>query len=134
MPKTGFASACRSLFLLLLFVATTCSLTTSQAQEQIAPELFSYQELVQLYEQPTPNEALQRKLRALLNTPFVSNTATRRGVKPLRPSSPELGPFLRVAFWNIERGLQYEAIESALGGTRTYAALLHNTTLAHSSA
>lgn len=134
MPKTGFASACRSLFLLLLFVATTCSLTTSQAQEQIAPELFSYQELVQLYEQPTPNEALQRKLRALLNTPFVSNTATRRGVKPLRPSSPELGPFLRVAFWNIERGLQYEAIESAFGGTRTYAALLHNTTLAHSSA
>ncbi len=134
MPKTVFASFRRSSFLLILFVATTFSLTTSQAQEQIAPELFSYQELVQLYEQPTPNEALQRKLMALLNTPFVSNTATKKGVKPLRPSSPELGSFLRVAFWNIERGLQYEAIEGALGGPRTYAALLHNTTLAHSSA
>jgi exonuclease III len=135
MPKTPAASICfcRGSFLLIVFSFIFNS-TASDARGQSNPELLTYEELVQLYEQPVPAEPLQRKLTALLNTPFVSNAASQRGVKPLKPQSPVLGPFLRVAFWNIERGLQYEAIEGAFGGTRTYAALLHNTTLAHSSA
>ena len=131
MPKTLFASF-RS-FVSILFVATTFSVTILQAQAQTAPELFTYEELVQLYEQPTPNDALQRKLRAILNTPFVSNAASQRGTKPLAPSNPELGSFLRIAFWNIERGLQYDAIAGALGGARNYTAMLQRTKLAHSS-
>lgn len=134
MPKIIAASIrfCRGSFLLILFSFILNSIA-SEAQGQSNPELLTYEELVQLYQEPVPTEPLQRKLSALLNTPFVSNAASEKGVKPIRPQSPVLGPFLRVVFWNIEQGLQYEAVESALGGTRTYAALLHNTTLAHAS-
>jgi endonuclease/exonuclease/phosphatase family metal-dependent hydrolase len=38
-----------------------------------------------------------------------------------------------VAFWNIERGLQYDAIAGALGGARDYTAMLQRAKLAHSS-
>ena len=133
-PKTQAASIrFRCGFFLLIVFSLFFNSTTSEAQGQSNPAFLTYEELVQLYEQPVPAEPLQRKLAALLNTPFVNNAASQRGVKPLKPQSPVLGPFLRVAFWNIERGLQYEAIEGALGGNRTYATLLHNTTLAHSS-
>jgi endonuclease/exonuclease/phosphatase family metal-dependent hydrolase len=81
--------------------------------QQRAPELLTYDELVQLYEQETPPEALQNKLRLLLTTPFVSNAATARGARPLLPSTAKLGRFLRVVFWNVERGLEYDAIRLA---------------------
>ena len=128
MAKTVFASPHIRGFALCF----TLLLTISAAQAQ-NPELLTYAELVQLYEQPVPAEALQRKLTALLNTPFVSNAASQRGAKPIKPQSPALGSFLRVAFWNIERGLQYDAIAGALGGARDYTAMLHRTKLAHSS-
>ena len=121
-------------FFLLIVSGLIFKSTISDAHGQnLNPELLTYQELVQLYEQPVPAEPLQRKLTALLNTPFVSNAATQRGVKPIKPQSPLLGQFLRVAFWNIERGLQYEAVAGALGGSRDYTAMLHRTKLAHSS-
>src|SRR5689334_24969871 len=83
------------------------------AQQQQSPELLTYDELVQLYEQETPPAALQEKLNQLLTTPFVSNAASARGVTPLLPSAPRLGQFLRVVFWNIERGLEYDAVRLA---------------------
>ena len=133
MPKTLFASfRSQHRSFQLTFDLALLALTTSSARRQ-NPELLTYEELVQLYEQPVPAEPLQRKLTALLNTPFVSNAASQRGAKPIKPESPELGPFLRIAFWNIERGLQYEAIAGALGGARDYTAMLHRTKLAHSS-
>lgn len=134
MAKTLFASSrCFRALHPVLFATATLFFAISPAQGQTAPELFTYEELVELYKQPTPNEGLQRKLTALLNTPFVSNAASQKGVKPLKPSSPALGSFLRIAFWNIERGLQYDAILGALGGAREYTAMLNRTKLAHSS-
>jgi endonuclease/exonuclease/phosphatase family metal-dependent hydrolase len=94
-----------------------------QAQQQ-APELLTYQELVQLYEQETTPDALQNKLRRLLTTPFVSNDAAARGVKPFLPTTPKLGRFLRVVEWNIERGLEYEAIRSAFTDVQRFAKLM----------
>lgn len=85
---------------------------------------FSYRELVQLYEQETPPEALQTKLHRLLTMPFVSNSATARGVKPLVPKTPKLGGFLRVVEWNIERGLEYDAIRSAFTDPARFAKLI----------
>ena len=121
-------------FLLLIVSGLIFNSAISDAHGQnLNPELLTYQELVQLYEQPVPAEPLQRKLTALLHTPFVSNAASQKGVKPLTPQSPVLGRFLRVAFWNIERGLQYEAVAAALGGARDYTAMLQRTKLAHSS-
>ena len=87
--------------------------------QQRAPELLTYAELVQLYEQETPPEALQKKLQLLLTTPFVENRA--RADKPIVPSTPQLGRFLRVVQWNIERGLEYDAVRTAFTNRTSFA-------------
>lgn len=55
--------------------------------------------------------------------PFVDNY--RAQSEPVRLArAPQLGEFLRIAFWNIERGLEYEAIEAAFSDGARFAALL----------
>jgi endonuclease/exonuclease/phosphatase family metal-dependent hydrolase len=112
---------------LLLIPAILCLFICVAVNAQPGPELLSYQELVQLYEQETPPDALQNKLNRLLTTPFVSNAATARGVKPLVPTTPKLGEFLRVVEWNIERGLEYDAIRSAFTDPSGFAKLIDST-------
>ena len=86
-----------------------------------APELLTFDELVQLYQQQTPEPQLQAKLNTLLTTPFVSN---RANVHPLKPTSPQFGRFLRVAQWNIERGLEFDAIKLALTNPTAFSAYM----------
>jgi Metal-dependent hydrolase len=75
------------------------------------PKLFSYDELVQLsLDQPLSPE-LAVKLRVITTTPFVNNEAYFNGAKPRPLELPGLGPSLRVAFWNIERGLELDYIQ-----------------------
>ncbi|HET9528874.1 MAG TPA: endonuclease/exonuclease/phosphatase family protein, partial [Blastocatellia bacterium] len=96
----------------------------ARTAEQSAPELFTYEELIRLYEQEVPPEPLRKKLSRLLSTPFVNNDASARGVRPLKPRSRQLGTFLRVVFWNIERGLEYKAIEAAFTDPAKFSLLL----------
>lgn len=105
------------------FLLITCPVN---AQPK-APELFTYRELVQLYEQETPPPALQEKLLRILTTPFVSNRASSRGVKPLLPATPNLGRSLRVVEWNIERGLEYDAVRAAFAGPNSFAKFIDST-------
>src|SRR6185369_17317429 len=93
----------------------------SKAQQQ-PPELFTYAELVQLYEAPNLPEALQAKLDRLLTTPFISNATSRRA--PGLPRTPQLGSFVRVAQWNIERGIEFDAIRAALADAAHFAKLI----------
>ena len=102
------------------FLVITCAANAQQA----SPELFTYSELVQLYEQQTPPEALQSKLRQLLTTPFVNN---RRGVKPVLPATPNLGKSLRIVQWNIERGIEYDAVRAALTSPTSFAKFIDPT-------
>jgi endonuclease/exonuclease/phosphatase family metal-dependent hydrolase len=95
----------------------------AHAQQQ-SPELFTYNELVQLYEQETPPQALQDKLRLLLTTPFVNN---RRAAKPVLPASQNLGKSLRIVQWNIERGIEYDAVRAAFTNPTTFARLIDPT-------
>jgi len=78
------------------------------------PELLTFDELIELEKNDTPAAPLAEKLERLLTTPIISNEAYFDGAKPKRPTSPELGPFLRVILWNIERGIQFEPIRIAL--------------------
>src|SRR5688572_16020196 len=109
MKHVGLGSAWRgrvSALTPLLLASFACLFIAPEANaQQQAPGLLTYAELVQLYEQETPPEALRNKLRLLLTTPFVSNAASAGGVRPLLPSTAKLGQFLRVVEWNIERGL-----------------------------
>lgn len=107
--------------LLFAFFASLLIPIFANAQQQ-APALLSYDELVQLYEQETPPAALQDKLNRLLTTPFVSNSS--RAAAPVLPTAPRLGRFLRVVEWNIERGLEYDAIRSAFTDKPSFRTLI----------
>ena len=77
-----------------------------------------------LYEQdPLPDE-LRLKLERITTTPFVNNGARARGVQPMKPNNPNLGRVLRVASWNIERGLNFNAVRAALLGADRFASFL----------
>jgi len=60
----------------------------------------------------------------LLTTPFISNAASTRGVQPLLPKTPKLGTFLRVVQWNIEEGIEYEAVSAAFTDSRRFVRLI----------
>jgi endonuclease/exonuclease/phosphatase family metal-dependent hydrolase len=79
-----------------------------------APESLSFDELAVLSETDRPAAPLQEKLDRLLRTPFLSNESFRAGAKPHRPLLDGVGPVLRVASWNIERGLNFDMIKLAL--------------------
>lgn len=98
----------RSLLSFLLLLPTFSLLSANiQAQQANPAPLLTYNELVQLYEEPEPRPELANKLNRLLTTPFVSNTA-------LRPVSARVEGPIRVATWNIERGLEFDALKAAL--------------------
>ena len=97
------------------------------------PELLSFDELVALYNDATPRGALASKLEALRRTPFVDNSAWERGARPRKPDVPGRGPVLRVAQWNIERGIELDAILAALRGPKAFAELIDPETAPPSS-
>lgn len=61
-----------------------------------------------------PAAAVEEKLHQLLVTPFISNEAEASGAPPKAPQVPPLGPVLRVAEWNINRGEHESEVELAL--------------------
>lgn len=85
-----------------------------------AVSLFTFDELEQLYAVDTPPAELATKLDTLLSTPFVDNSASAAGVQPVRPEITGLERGLRVAMWNIERGLEYQAIVGAFRGSSAF--------------
>src|SRR5687767_11055191 len=98
-----------------LCVFTFCaSLPQAQPAVPAAAELLTYNELVKLYEQNIPSEELRIKVQKLLTTPFVNNEQSASGALSIKPKSAAIGRSLRIAQWNIERGIEYDALESAL--------------------
>ena len=81
--------------------------------DQQGPDTLTYDEIIQLYQQDAPPAPLAAKLHRLLNTPFVNNDASNSGVVPVKPVVRQLGPVLRVVQWNIERGLEFDAVRFA---------------------
>jgi endonuclease/exonuclease/phosphatase family metal-dependent hydrolase len=107
-----------------VWLATFAVISVSCSWAQ--PKLLTWDELVTLYQRATPPPTLAAKLHALLTTPFVSNAATKAGKKPLKPSTSELGPFLRVVQWNIERGLEFDAVRLAFSDADKFVGLMKN--------
>ena len=84
------------------------------------PELITYPELVTLGTADTVSGRLGDKLHAITTTPFLSNQAYYRGARPHRPVLSQLGPSLRVVTWNIERGLELDAIKLLFANTEAF--------------
>lgn len=74
------------------------------------PDLLTFDELITLSNTSRPEGPLQDKLASLLSTPFVDNEAARAGATPHRLEVDGLGPVVRVAQWNINRGLNFDLI------------------------
>ena len=123
--KQRFAAILFLLIAGVLFAAATNAQSIAARQTTLlqtgAPELFDFAELQMLFAKETVPPALSGKLNRLLTVPFVDNSQTA----PARLSaSPQLGEFLRVACWNIERGIEFDAIAAAFGDEAEFAAML----------
>src|ERR1700733_8849459 len=90
------------------------------------PPLLTYQELVTLGEQETVDPTLAAKVQTLLTTPFVNNEAYFNGTKPLRPDIKGMGPSLRLVEWNIERGIELDAIKLFMTDKQAFLAKAHS--------
>ncbi len=101
-----------AIVLLLLLNLTFINPVQGQ-QGASGPTLLTYNELVSLYESEPPPQELTNKLTHLLTTPFVNNSAGVWMPRAIKTSTSEDGT-LRVATWNIERGLEFDAIKAAL--------------------
>ncbi len=95
-------------------VAGPRSLSAQDYTRDSRPELFTYDELVQLGASPKLSPDLEAKLHVVTTTPFVNNEAYLSGSRPRPLEVKGLGPTLRVAFWNIERGLELDYIQMFL--------------------
>jgi endonuclease/exonuclease/phosphatase family metal-dependent hydrolase len=99
--------------LLMAAAATLTGAVSLRAQDYVresGPKLFSYDELVELGSDREMSTELAEKLHLITTTPFINNEAYLEGSRPRPLEVPGLGPSLRVAFWNIERGLELDDI------------------------
>src|SRR6185503_5568533 len=98
---------------IVLLVFTFNNTVHGQQAGAPGPTLLTYNELVALYENDPPSEELSNKVAKLLRTPFVNNSAGVRAPRPIKISTAQ-GSTLRVATWNIERGVEFDAVKAAL--------------------
>lgn len=98
----------------LVIISAALPVASLSAQEYVresVPKLFSYDELVQLSLDQEMSPELAEKLKTVTTTPFINNEAYLSGERAKPLEIPGLGPSLRVALWNIERGLELDYIE-----------------------
>ncbi|MFN2501251.1 MAG: endonuclease/exonuclease/phosphatase family protein [Pyrinomonadaceae bacterium] len=106
--------------LLGLCLAAIC-FVPSLGRDTAGVAFFNYAELADLYNRGGNTFELESRLDRLLITPFVSN----ENAAPSDLSrSDVLGEFIRVANWNIERGIEYPALEAGFAGDEELAAYL----------
>lgn len=95
-------------------------LDSISAQQVSGPPLFTFNELVALYETDPPSPELSTKLTRVLTTPFVNNSMGLRAPRGISTATLSQPGFLRVATWNIERGLEFDALKAALTNDRRF--------------
>lgn len=120
--KTGYVSVFHFLIAITLGSIGATALPAQDYVRDSAPKLFSYDELVQLSLDQELSPELTEKLRLITTTPFINNEAYLNGARPRPLEVPKLGPSLRVAFWNIERGLELDYIELFLSNKDAFMA------------
>ncbi len=87
-----------------------------------APEFFTFEELEKLSAEKPESGPLKEKLDRVLNTPILY---------PANPTAPRLtqagkiGPALRVAMWNVERGANYDLVKLALDDPKAFLATVN---------
>ena len=115
-PLQGWADAARAT--LADTPVSPRQIKRSTTASQIS--FLSFEELVQLSNSDELPTELQGKLDMLLQTPQLSSGIAETDLHAKRPVDKRLGPVLRVAFWNIERGLQLDLMKQALTDPKAF--------------
>lgn len=83
-----------------------------------------YQDFTALYDQNSSSPEILGKLDGLLTVPFVGSLENQNGARPVLAKSAQLGEYIRVAQWNIERGLEYDALRAVFAGDQAFESML----------
>src|SRR5262245_28115841 len=89
------------------------------------PSFLSFSELRKFAKNPHPGFFLEKKLESFWKTPIISNAAYYSGIRPHRPSDPQIGPYLRIVSWNIEKSIRMEDAITAFTPKAPFAALIN---------
>lgn len=106
-------------FLFLFFVGTALGEQEWPVRFS-APEFLTFDELVALTKNPNPGGFLGAKLKKLWTTPIINNEAYYGFARAPKRTHPQLGRFLRVATWNIEKSLEIDRVIAALSSEENY--------------
>ncbi len=109
-----------SIFAVCLVRVAFSQNTSSSIAKASRPPFLSFDELKDLATVAKPEDSLAEKLNEILTTPFIGNDAAGNDVRPHGPTVQGLGTIVRAASWNIERGLNFDLIESALANPEQF--------------
>ncbi len=113
-----FSSIRRASATVVMLACLVCLCVTAKADVP-ASRIFSFSDLLALYDDEELEPALEQRLRSLLTGPFVKNRfGSCHSVKLGR--SPQLGEFLRVVHWNVERGINLDPLIAAFRGKEVF--------------
>ncbi len=92
-------------------------------RHQAAPFL-TFNELKKFSQNPHPGYLLEKKLQRFWRTPLISNEAHYAGTKPSAQTDPQLGPYLSLATWNIEKSIHMKDAITAFSSPEAFLALI----------
>ena len=105
-----------------LLIAAFCEQAIPRHADSGEANLFTYSEIAELYRQQPLSSELEARLGRLLNVPFVN--AGPGKISPPISSSAELGNYIRIAQWNIQRGIELDALKAVFDSDASTARLL----------
>ena len=88
------------------------------------PQFLTFSELKKISKNPHPGGLLERKLDRFWRTPIISNGAYYHGVKPYRPADPQLGTFLHLVSWNIEKSIRMKDAVTVFSSADSFRSLI----------
>ncbi len=109
-----------SIFAVCLVRVAFSQNASSALAKSSGPPFLSFDELKDLATVAEPKDSLAEKLKEILTTPFIRNDASANDIPPHRPTVQGLGTIVRAVSWNIERGLNFDLIESALANPEQF--------------
>ena len=110
------------LLAVITVIIALCGPAFSVRSDSRTSRLLTYSEIAELYRSSRMAPELEVRLKNLLTEPFVSNLPTKG--RPQVSTSPSLGHFIRIAQWNIERGVEFEALKAVFESGESVEALL----------
>jgi endonuclease/exonuclease/phosphatase family metal-dependent hydrolase len=114
-----------------LLVLVLLPLIVTADDTGIAKKLLTYSEMAELLEGSDLTANLEGRLNRILTEAFTGGPT--EGGRPQIASSPVLGRYIRVAQWNIERGLEYGALEAVFESEERLLTFLDNAKFPHGS-